>query len=99
MSPAGCFREEIENMKIWFLSHNFMTHLGSRTNTCEAQSRNVMNICTKCGFDILIISGSYGGHRRRTMDDGRWKMPGVRHKLPTGELMTLLHAMILTAIV
>ena len=24
----------------------------------------MMNICTKYGFDILIISGSYGGHRR-----------------------------------
>ena len=27
-----------------------------------------MNICTKYGFDILIISGSYGGHRRHTTD-------------------------------
>ena len=33
-------------------------------NTWEAQSRNIMNICTKYGFDIFIISGSYGGHRR-----------------------------------
>ena len=24
----------------------------------------MMNICTKYGFDILIISSSYGGHRR-----------------------------------
>ena len=31
-----------------------------------AQSRNLMNICTKYGFDILIISGSYGGHRQTT---------------------------------
>ena len=31
----------------------------------------LMNICTKFGFDILIISGSYGGHRRRTTDDKR----------------------------
>ena len=38
-----------------------MTNVGGATNTQEAQSRNTMNICTKYGFDILIISGSYGG--------------------------------------
>ena len=27
--PAGCFREEIENVKIWFSSHNFMTDVGA----------------------------------------------------------------------
>ena len=53
----------------------------------------MINICTKCGFDSLIISGSYGGHRRHTTDDGRFTTddrrrttPGVWHKLPTGEL-------------
>ena len=53
----------------------------------------MINICTKYGFDSLIISGSYGGHRRhttddgrRTTDDGRRTTPGVWHKLPTGEL-------------
>ena len=45
-----------------------------------------MNICTKYGFDILIISGSYGGHRRHTMYDGHRTTPRVWHKLPTGEL-------------
>ena len=50
-----------------------------------------MNICTKYGFDILIISGSYGGHRRhttlrRTTNDGHRTTPRVWHKLPTGEL-------------
>ena len=30
------------------------------------------------GFDILIISGSYGGHRRHTMDVRR-QTPGVWH--------------------
>ena len=30
-----------------------------------------MNIFTKYGFDILIIFGSYGGHRRHTTYDGR----------------------------
>ena len=45
-----------------------------------------MNICTKYGFDILIISGSYGGHRRHMTYDGRRTMPRVWHKLPTGEL-------------
>ena len=48
-----------------------MTNVGGATNTQEAQSRNMMNICTKYGFDILIISGSYGGHRRHTTDAGR----------------------------
>ena len=48
----------------------------------------MINICTKYGFDILIISGSYGGHRRHTTDDGRRRRttPRVWHKLPTGEL-------------
>ena len=56
-----------------------------------------MNICTKYGFNNLIISGSYGGHRRhttddgrRTTDDGRRTTPWVWHKLPTGELKTAL---------
>ena len=48
-----------------------------------------MNICTKYGFDILIISGSYGGHRRHTTYSGRRTMPRVWHKLPTGELKIL----------
>ena len=30
---AGGFREEVENVKIWFLSHNFMTNVGGATNT------------------------------------------------------------------
>ena len=48
-----------------------MTNVGGATNTQEAQSRNMMNNCIKYGFNNLIISGSYGGHRRRTMDDVR----------------------------
>ena len=65
-----------------------MTNVGGATNTKEAQSRNMMNNCTKYGFNNLIISGSYGGHRRHTTDDGRWTMPWVWHyKLPTGELI------------
>ena len=47
-----------------------------------------MNICTKYGFDILIISGSYGGHRQHTTDDRRRTTPRVWQKLPTGELKT-----------
>ena len=46
-------------MKIWFSSNNFITDVGGATNTYEAQSRNMINICIKYGFDILIISGSY----------------------------------------
>ena len=48
-----------------------MTNVGGATNNKEAQSRNIMNICTKYGFDILIISGNYGGHRRHTTDAGQ----------------------------
>ena len=28
MTPAACFREEVEIMKIWFLSHNCITNVG-----------------------------------------------------------------------
>ena len=46
------------------------------------------------GFDILIISGSYGGHREHMTDVRRWMtddrqhhtMSGVWQKLPKGEL-------------
>ena len=48
-----------------------MTVVGGATKTWEAQSRNMINICTKYGFDSLIISGSYGGHRRHTTDDSQ----------------------------
>ena len=48
--------------------------------------KHMMNICTKYGFDILIISGSYGEHRRPTPDAGPQTMPRVWHKLPTGKL-------------
>ena len=34
-----------------------MTNVGGATNTVEAQSRNMMNICTKYGINNLIISG------------------------------------------
>ena len=40
-----------------------MTNVGRATSIQMAQSRNMINICTKQGFDILIISGSDGGHR------------------------------------
>ena len=40
-------------------------------NNYEASSTNVINICIKYGFDILIISGSYGGHRRHATDEGQ----------------------------
>ena len=48
-----------------------MMDVGGATNTQEAQSRNMINIWTKYGFDGLIISGSYGGHRQHTTDDSR----------------------------
>ena len=49
----------------------------------------MMNICTKYGFDIFIISGSYGGHRRHTMNDGQ--RTGYMYKLLTGELKRTLN--------
>ena len=48
-----------------------------------------MNICTKYGFDIFIISGSYGGHRRHTTYNGQ--RHGYMYKLPTGELKRTLN--------
>ena len=63
-----------------------MTNVGGHHQYLGDTSRNMINICTKYGFDILIISGSYGGHRRHTTYDGRRTMPRVWHKLPTGEL-------------
>ena len=48
-----------------------MTNVGGATNTLEAQSRNMMKNFTKYGFNNLIISGSYDGNRRHTMDDER----------------------------
>ena len=59
-----------------------MTDVGGITNTLEVQSRNMININTLYGFDSLIISGSYGGHRRHTTDNRQRTMPGVWHKLP-----------------
>ena len=40
--------------KIWFLSHNFMTIVGSATDTKEAQLRNIIDFCTKYGFDRYL---------------------------------------------
>ena len=49
----------------------------------------MMNICTKYDFDIFIISGSYGGHRRHVTYDGQ--RHGYMHKLPAGELKRTLN--------
>ena len=67
-----------------------MTDVGGATNTYVAQSRNIIKNSTKYGFDSLIISGSYGGHRRHTTDDRQWTTPGVWHTLPTCELKIIL---------
>ena len=61
-----------------------MTDVGGTTNTKETQSRNMINICTKYGFDILITSWSYWGHRQHTIDNGQRQ--GYGYQLPTGEL-------------
>ena len=61
-----------------------MANVGYATNTymLEAQSRNMnmMNICTKYGFNILIVSGSYGGHRRHTTDNTTGIRAGTIHR-------------------
>ena len=49
-----------------------MTYIGGRTKTYEAQPRNMINICAKCRFDIVFISGSYSGHRQHTTYDIRY---------------------------
>ena len=58
--------KKFKMQKYGFEPYNFMVNVEDTTNTymSEAQSRNRMNICIKYGFGILIISGSYGGHRR-----------------------------------
>ena len=43
----------------------------------------------KYGFDIFIISGSYGGHNA-TQHNIRRKTPGLWHKLQTGDPKTKL---------
>ena len=37
----------------------------------------MINICIKYGFDILIISGSYGGHKRHRTYDGQHHGYGI----------------------
>ena len=34
-----------------------MTNVGGATSTKQAQSGNMINFCTKYGFDVIIISG------------------------------------------
>ena len=47
-----------------------MSDIEGATNTYEAQSKNMINICIKYGFDGLIISGGYvdTDDTRHTMD-------------------------------
>ena len=47
------------------LSYNFMTNAWDAISIhITMVGRNIINICIKYGFDILIISSSYGGHRQ-----------------------------------
>ena len=49
----------------------------------------MINFCTKFGFDILFLSGSYDTHNtRQTSDDGRGQCHGygITDKHPIGEL-------------
>ena len=48
----------------WFLkNHNFMANVGAPPISRRHNPGTLVNLCTKYEFDILIISGSYGGHR------------------------------------
>ena len=62
-------------------------------NTWEAQSRNMMNICTKYGFDIFIISGSYGGHRRHMTYNGR--RHGYMYGISSEQVISLLFLVVM----
>ena len=66
-----------------------MSDIEGSSNSYEAQSKNMINICTKYGFDSLIISGSYGGHRRHMTHDRQQTTPRVWLKFLTGELKNL----------
>ena len=57
-----------------------MTDVEGATNTEAAQFMNMINICTRYGFDSFIISGSYGGHRQHKTDDGRWRTDDGQHQ-------------------
>ena len=59
---------------------------GSRVQNMQRHAR----IYTGPAGRGLIISGSYGGHRRHTTYDGRRTTPRVWHKLPTGELKNVV---------
>ena len=83
MPSAGSFREEVENVKIRFLSHNFFAKIGD-ANRIMAKSMKMMNICPKYGFDILIISGIVD-----MTYNLRQTTPRVWHKVPTDELKKL----------
>ena len=73
-----------------------MINVGGATKTWEAQYRNMMNICTKYGFDILIISDGNCGHRRHTTYDGRrtgkLKMMFLKDKFPVHVVISFLQA-------
>ena len=63
-----------------------MSDVGGTTNTYEAQSRNVINICNKYGFDIFLVVMVDTDDTRRTTDERQGTAPGVWHKLPKREL-------------
>ena len=58
-----------------------MTKVGGATVTLEAQSRNMMNICTKYGFDILklfMVVMVDTDDTRCTTDDNRWTQDNAK---------------------
>ena len=45
-----------------------------------------MNICIKYGFDILIIFGSYGGHKRHMTYDARCTVKHHRYGISSAQV-------------
>ena len=63
-----------------------MTNVGGATNIQEARFWNMINISTKYGCDSGTVVTVDTDETRQMMNDGRRTIPGVWHKLPTGEL-------------
>ena len=52
-----------------------MTNVGDATKSQEAQSRNIMNICTKYDFFVVVMMDT--DNTRHTTDDGQRQWYGM----------------------
>ena len=62
MLPIGSFREEVENVKIWFSSNNFKTNVGGATKTYNIGGTilNYTYARTICVKYLKILLSSFG---------------------------------------